>query len=487
MLIGVMFWAVVGSYLAAAMDVSAIVGAGTLASIMSLVPMPSGVLGTGALSGVSTLHELQEQRGALTEKLKAINDLSKKEERDLTDEEQSQWDGLISQREALDKKIKRAKQAEQIEQDAAKRSIEGQRKREEEKVVRNYSYAKAIREMASGGAAGLTGLEAEMHQEGVKRAEGRGVDIMGLAIPDIIVNPEQRDLNVTGGTGGDDGGVTVPENIVGFIPALREKLVLESMGATMMTGLSGNISITKQTAKGSAAWETENSDADEQSPKFGDIKMSPKRLAAMIAYSKQLLVQSSLDIEAFVRNELVLAIARELTVAALSGSGTGNQPLGILNTVGIGSVIGGTDGAAPAWDHIVKLETEVAIDDADLGALGYLTNPKVRGKLKRTKMDAGSGIMVWDKGATELNGYKAEVSNLIPSDLDKGASTGVCSSIIYGNWADLLIGQWGGLDLVVDPYTLAGQNKVKVTANSLWDIAIRRAESFAAMKDALTS
>jgi hypothetical protein len=133
------------------------------------------------------------------------------------------------------------------------------------------------------------------------------------------------------------------------------------------------------------------------------------------------------------------------------------------------------------------LETALAVDNADMGSLGYLTTPGVRGKLKGTETATGNGIFVWNQG-NELNGYKAVTSTQVPNDLTKGSSSGVCSAIIFANWADLMIGQWGsGFDLVVDPYTLAGSNTVRLILNGWFDINVRHPESFAAMKDALTS
>ncbi len=203
-----------------------------------------------------------------------------------------------------------------------------------------------------------------------------------------------------------------------------------------------------------------------------------------------MIYQSSLQIEEWIRRDLTRAIAESIDQAAISGSGSGNEPEGILNVTGIGAVVGGTDGLAPTWDHIVELETQVAVDDADVGSLGYLTNSKVRGKLKRTFVDSGSNAeRVWDNrsASSPLNGYKAGITNLVPSDLDKGSSSGVCSAIVYGNFADLLIGMWGdSVNVIVNPYSKDTESIVRITAFSFADVAVRHAQSFSAMQDALT-
>ena len=260
----------------------------------------------------------------------------------------------------------------------------------------------------------------------------------------------------------------------------------QALGATVLTGLMGNVDFPRNDADATAVWEGENDANAETSPTFDRIQFSPKRLGAFTDISKQLMVQSSLDVEAFVRRRLSFAIAKALDSAAINGSGTAPEPRGILNTSGIGSVVGGTNGAVPDWADIVDLETEVAIDDADLGRLAYLTTPGIRGKLKKTLVDSGSGIFIWGTNSTEINGYRAAVSTQIPSTLTKGSASN-CHAIIFGNWEELLIGQWAGVDIVVDPYSGAKNALVTLVVNSWWDVAVRHPASFAAMKDALVA
>ena len=158
-------------------------------------------------------------------------------------------------------------------------------------------------------------------------------------------------------------------------------------------------------------------------------------------------------------------------------------------TSGIGSVVGGTNGAVPTWAHITQLEREVAIDNADVGSLAYLTNPKVRYKLKNTLFTATYGDrFLWGESPTQpLNGYRAEVTNQVSSALTKGSASGTCSAIFFGNWADLIIGFWSGLDILVDPYSLSTTGSHRIVAFQDVDVAVRHAESFAAMLDVLTT
>jgi HK97 family phage major capsid protein len=288
------------------------------------------------------------------------------------------------------------------------------------------------------------------------------------------------------------GGNTVFTQEGDFIDLLRARMKVAELGATIITGLEGGtVAFPKQSAASSWTWVAENpgSDVADSDATFAQVLLAPKSGQSSTAFSRQLLNQSSLDAEMFVRNDLTLVAALGIDLAAINGSGASNQPTGILNVSGIGSVAGGTDGAAPTYAHMVDLETEIAVDNADIGSLAYLSTPGIRGKLKKTETFASTnGQPVWTGGREgEVNGYPAHVSTQVPSDLDKGTSTAVCHAVIFGVWSQLLIGYWGALELVVDPYTKKKQGLVEVTSFQQVGIAVRHAEAFAAMKDALTS
>lgn len=294
-----------------------------------------------------------------------------------------------------------------------------------------------------------------------------------------------RDLVVGTPTAG--GNLVATELLASsFIDILVNQMVIMSMGATVLNDLQGNIAIPRATGGSSGYWVAENSAPTESQQAFDQVSLSPKTCGAFVDYSRRLLLQSSIAVEAFVRMDIARTIALMIDLAAIAGSGSSNQPRGVLNTSGIGSVVGGTNGAAPTWDHVVDLESALANANAPAGALGYLTNTKVRGKLKKTQMFSGTnGIPVWQGG--ELNGVSARVSNQVPSNLTKGSANGVCSAILYGNWADLLIGMWGGLDVMVDPYAGSTAGTKRVIALQDVDVSVRYPVSFASMQDALTT
>lgn len=300
----------------------------------------------------------------------------------------------------------------------------------------------------------------------------------------------RRDLTVGSDPG---GGYLVGTNLLAgsFIEMLRNRMILEAAGASMLRDLVGDLAIPKQTGGATAYWLSEGTPPTESQQTLGQLQLTPHTVGAYTDYSRKLMLQSSLDVEAFVRADLARILAIALDLAGLHGTAADGQPRGVASTTGIGSVAGGENGAAPTWANIISLETEVATDNADLGALSYITNAKVRGKLKSTLKTATYGdIAVWETGSRpgvgEMNGYPAYVTNQVSSTLVKGSSS-VCSAIFFGNWADLVIALWSGIDIQVNPYSLDTSGAVRVTAFQDADIGVRHAESFAAMLDALTA
>lgn len=351
-----------------------------------------------------------------------------------------------------------------------------------EKQTREFSFLRAINALVNPTdrkAQELAAFEREC-SDAVASKLGRAAN--GFFVP---LEVQRRDLTV--GTPAA-GGYTVSTDLLSqsFIERLVNRMAVMSMGAQLLTGLVGNIAIPRQTGGATAYWVSEGSSPTESQQTFDQVTLSPKTVGAFTDISRKLLLQSSIDVEAFVRSDLATVLALAIDLAAINGSGSGSEPRGILNTTGIGDVAGGTNGAAPTWAHMVSLETLVAVANADVGRMGYLTNAKVRGKLKQTFTNATYGERpVWDGDA--VNGYRAVVSNQVPSNLTKGTSIGVCSAIIFGNWADLIIGQWGALDIMTDPYTGSTSGTVRVVALQDVDIAVRHPVSFAAMKDALAT
>lgn len=354
-----------------------------------------------------------------------------------------------------------------------------------QREVQSFSFLRAIHALSNPGDARARAAAAFEFEVSDAAAKASGRTAQGIFIPNEVLQAGRRDLLVGTSTA---GGHTVQTDLLAssFIDLLRNRMVLNEAGATMLTGLVGNVAIPRQTGGATAYWVAENGAPTESQQAFDQVTLTPRTVGAFTDISRKLTLQSSIDVEALVRRDLATVLALEIDRAGLHGSGASNQPTGVAAVAGIGSVAGGTNGLAPTWANMVQLETEVAQDNADIGTLAYITNQKVRGKLKQTSKVSGQNGFVWDAGDMPLNGYRALVSNQVSSTLTKGTSSGVCSAIFFGNWADLLIGMWGGLDLTVDPYTGSTAGTVRVVALQDVDVAVRHAESFAAMLDALT-
>lgn len=325
----------------------------------------------------------------------------------------------------------------------------------------------------------------ELHQQGLEDSKAAGIstgNIEGTVMPRSVLNMRgnsafRNDLTID--TEGDD--ITFDMD-GGFIDALKDRLVLTGLGTDFLDGLTGDVKFPRESNVLSATWEGETDSNAEETPTYDNVSLSPKRLGFYVDVSRQSLLQTNPAIDARIRRNMINAVRRALETAAINGSGSDPIPEGILNTDGIGSADVGTDGGAQSWDQWVKNETNVASDNADVGSLGYLTNAKVRGQAKQTLVDEGSGRFLWPVNADNVNGYPVGVSNLVPDDLDKGTGEDL-SALIFGNFNDLVIGQWGGLEVLVDPYTQATSGIVRMVINIYADVAVLHPESFSATQD----
>ena len=313
----------------------------------------------------------------------------------------------------------------------------------------------------------------------------------GISIPpdvllsdDFFIKGGQRDLVVgTASAGGNLVSTTVLAS--NFIELLRKKSVIFDLGATVLSDLVGEIRLPRQAGGATGYWVGENGTPSESQMSVDQVPLSPKSIGTYTDFSRRLALQSSMDVEMLVRNDLAVALALGIEQAAFAGTGAGSQPIGILNTSGVGAVVLGANGAAPDWATLVDLQASVELANVDLEACAWVMNAKTRAKLLKTQQFAGtSGANVYE--AAQAIG-RIGVSQHMPSDLTKGSSVGVCSAMIYGDFSQLVIGMWGGLDLILDPYTNATSGGKRVIAFQDVDIGVRRGGAFAVCKEILTS
>lgn len=325
---------------------------------------------------------------------------------------------------------------------------------------------------------GLTvdaGREREISTE-VARRSGR--TFQGIAVP--LAALEQR-VQVTSSDPAGGYLVATDHRADQYIDLLRTLPAVRRMGARILSGLTGNVEIPRQTGASTGGWVGENQALTASDMAFGAMSMTPSHAGCLTEFSRNMLQQSSPDIEALVRRDFAAELARVLDVAAINGSGVSAQPQGILGTTGIGNVALGANGGALTADSLIDLMSQVADDNAESGNLQFLTNTKVRAKAAKLK-DGAENYLGLNKVFQEM---PRTISNNVPSTLTKGSSGAVCSAVIYGNWSDLLIGIWAELDILVNPYETTAYTKgnVQVRAMLTCDIAARHPESFAAIQD----
>lgn len=359
-----------------------------------------------------------------------------------------------------------------------------------EKEQRQYSLVRAINAVAFG-MTDSAGFELECSNEIAKRL-GRPTNGFFMPVRDLKAksNLSQRATYAVGANA--TGGFTVQTDLLEqeFIDLLRNRAMVMQLGASMMSGLVGNVDIPGQATAATSYWIGEGNDLTQSEGTFKQIPLRMKTVGALSRYTRTMMMQSSIDIEAFIRNDFATIIALAIDTAAISGTGLSNQPRGILNTSGVGSVALGAAGGQPTWGSIVGLIREIEIDNANLGGTAWLTNPQVMSKLMTTPIQSGGteGNFLLKEPGNSLCGYPFYITNQIPANLTKSTGTNL-SALILGNWPQLLIGEWGVFEVLANPYSsnVFPSGSVEVRCMQSIDINIRNPESFAVITDMITT
>ena len=330
-----------------------------------------------------------------------------------------------------------------------------------EKEARSYSFLKAIRAQAFPNDPAAFEAAAFEREVSAATSQRMGGDARGYLVPHDVL---KRDLTV--GTATAAGDLVFTDARPGsFIELLRNRLALATLGVQTLTGLVGPVAIPKQTGGATAYWVAEKGEPTESNPTVGQVNLNAKTLGAFTEFSRRLILQSSIDVESMVRRELATVMALEIDRAALYGTGTSSQPMGLKFVTGINTVDFAAN--APTYAEVVALETAINADNADIGAMSYLTNSTIYGGFKTTEKASSTAQFILEPGGT-VNGYNVVRSNQVESN-----------DVFFGVWNQILMGMWGALDLQVNPYALDKSGGVRVTAFQDVDVAVRYAESFA--------
>ena len=331
----------------------------------------------------------------------------------------------------------------------------------EAKEVKRFSFIRALHALSNPAdrqAQEAASFEREVSEEAAKRYDKPA---SGILVPNEVLQGYTRDLNVGTATAG--GNLVETELLAGsFIDILRNRMAVMQAGVTTLSGLSGNVSIPRQTSASTAYRIAERSDATESQQAFDQVNLTPKTVGATTDYTRKLLLQTNISVETMVRNDIAKQIALALDTAAIYGSGSSNQPTGITNTTGIGTA---TVTGVGTFAELIAMETDVAVANADQGALKYIVNATARGGLKSVKKDAGSGEFVFANN--EINGYPVIVSNQLTNN-----------DCLFGDFSQLIAAFWSGLDITVDPYAMSKSGSVRIVALQDVDFGVKQPTAF---------
>lgn len=351
-------------------------------------------------------------------------------------------------------------------------AVQGKLSKSEARDLGKFNIIKAINEARSGK---LTGIEAEVNQEGINEKRKLNQDFRdshAVNLPEMIF---QRTQTVGGATTGADLVFTEPGRYVDFLYPNSPMLKLCSVADNLV----GNIDFPKQTSSYSLNWQTETGTDTVQDINFDKVTMTPKRAVISASMSNQLLRQEySRGIEQRIIGQLNLSFNKGLENAVLNGTGASNQPSGIYTELAGQALALG----AITFDDLVDMEAALAAADALDGRLAYVTHPNVVAKLKKTKVDAGSGRFLVEgmlDPVMTANGY-----NIFNSTLSKKtAGSPDTYGLLFGNFNDVQIGFWGGATLMLDPYTNMKSSIVEIYVERFMDVAVLRDASFALATD----
>lgn len=429
-----------------------------------------------------TIQELRARRAALAAEMRAILEKPAGENGDLSAEQQQQFDTRKAEATALEQRIARQETVDELERRAAGTPIGGTGDGNLDRELRSFSLVRAVAAQVPGMNVDA-GRERELSAELAKRA---GRPFQGIAIPMAIFHqPVEQRVGTTAAPVGGPGSNLIQTTLDGgqYIDLLRSALIARRLGARIISGLVGNVDIPRMKVGSTAGWVAENAALSFSDVEHDKVSLTPKHAGCITEFSRNMLMQPSVDVEQLMRRDFATVLAQTLDLAAIAGTGSSNQPTGILATSGIGSVASGTNGAALTFDNVADLQGQVADDNAEMGTMAFATNTKVRRAAAKLKDSQNRPLGL----ATVFQGMPVGFSNNVPSNLTKGTASGICSALIYGNWSDLLIGLWSELDLLVNPYETTAYSKGNVQIRGMMtvDIQVRHPESFAAIKDIL--
>ncbi|PRY70989.1 phage major capsid protein [Halomonas ventosae] len=396
------------------------------------------------------LSALREQRSAKVAAMKSLVDAAATEGRDLSADETQQFDALKAEERTLAAQVERAEYLAEVERRSAAAPVSGNDGADFQKLARDVSVMKVMRAQMEGRS--LDGVEAEYAQEAERRS---GRKAQGAFVPLAALETRANE------TGTASEIVPADHRADQYIPALRNRLLARRLGVRVLSGLSGDVKIPKHGTGLATGWVTEGGAVPEGEMTFGEVTLSPKHVGGKTEMSRQLIQQSSPDIEALIRGDLSALIAQQIDAAILNGAGATGEPQGIIGTTGVQ-----TANIPQTWNTVLGLSEMLELENLEGAA--WLTTPTVRTTLGSTEKVSGSGSgFLLENG--QMDGKPFWSTNQMPAD-----------KLIFGDWSQVLLGIWSEIDILVNPYAEPAYSRggVQVRAMATADVALRHPQAF---------
>lgn len=417
-----------------------------------------------------TLRALREARAAKVAELRALHKAAEDANRDLEGEERTRFEALEKEVDTLDQRIRRAERAEEMERAAPGDRVDSDAP-DFDRACQSFSLLRAIASRVPDLAGAMDCAREREVSEEIARRMGRPAQGIYAPLNVLSVRARRQEARVVVSSGNGAGVIGEDLRPSEMIDTLRSRLIVERLGARVLSDLRGNLTLPKLAASAGASWIAENAAITPSNPDLDKVTLTPKHVGAITEWSRNMVVQSSPDVETLARMDLGAALAVAVDAAALVGGGS-NEPSGVLDT------ITPVDLSTPTWAGVLDLVAAVQAANADEGALGWAAHPYAMRTLRATPKisgDASGGFLA--DAADMIAGYQAAVSTSVP-----GGGSPESNTVVFGNWSDLLVGYWGGLDILVNPYESTAYSKGNISIRALLsvDVALRHEESFAA-------
>ena len=408
-----------------------------------------------------TLKDLKAQRSEYYNEFVAIGNTADAEGRVMTEAEQERSDKLDGMIADLDIKIKhKTREQEMVARMAQSGSASTSEQREVERVHGAFSISRAVAQVANG--RNLEGAEAEWAQEAQKEARSQGLQMAGqIAIPSIALRAGAAD-DFQAGSG--DGSGFVPTAVPAAIEALRAPTVIEGLGTTVIRNATGTLKFPRVSVKAAGTLEPEVDPNAGSGMEMDELTLSPQRVSAKTVYSKQLVLQGGAEVDRLIAGELSAAMNAYIDDAAFDA---------IIASTAVNQTVTADDVLDAAI--VNAMEAAVLTGEANLAGAAYVMSPKAY-ELSKALAQVSAVSSIWENG--QFNGYRAVATPyLVNSTLD---ATGVAGSMIFGNFAQgAILAYFGGIDLLVDPYSAAGNAQITLHVNRFYDFDVRQPKALA--------